>query len=99
MNGTVCCQGHARWRLAPACYRPIMTKGSKKGRRRAQGAKLGEALLGWTRDLLRSRAGFLIVGLGLGLILGVAIAVHRPSAPTQAASQPAAPPPANTPVV
>jgi len=76
-----------------------MTKGSRKGRRRAQSAELGEALLGWARGLLRNRALILIVGLGLGLILGVAIAVHSPSAPTQVASQPAGTPSTNTPVV
>jgi polysaccharide deacetylase 2 family uncharacterized protein YibQ len=76
-----------------------MTKGPRKGRRRERGAKLGEALLGWARGLVHNRAAFLIVGLGLGVILGVAIAVHRPSAPTQITSQPAVPPPANTPVL
>lgn len=74
-----------------------MSKGSKKGRRRARGGQLGEALASWVRGLLRNRAVFLIVGLGLGLILGVAIAVHRPSAPTPVAGQAAANSPANPP--
>ena len=75
----------------------MMAGGSKKGRRRARGGKLGQALLGWARDLLHNRAVFLIIGLGLGLILGVAIAVHRPSAPIQVASAPAGTQPAKAP--
>jgi hypothetical protein len=72
-----------------------MTKRSRKGRGRARSAKLGEALVGCAGGLLRNRPVFLIAGLCLGLILGMAISVHRPSAPTQLASQPAGTQPAN----
>ncbi len=60
--------------------------------------KTGKALAGWVRGLAGNRAVFLVVGLSVGLILGVAIAVHRPSAPTQVASRPAGGQPAGAPL-
>jgi polysaccharide deacetylase 2 family uncharacterized protein YibQ len=57
-------------------------KRSSKGR----GSLLGRAALGWASGLGRNPWVFFVAGLGLGIIIGVALGVHRGPTPGQVAS-------------
>src|ERR1017187_1916797 len=56
----------------------------RNGKRR--GKLLGHAALAWASGLRRNPWAFFIAGLGLGIIIGVALAVHRGPAPNMVAS-------------
>jgi polysaccharide deacetylase 2 family uncharacterized protein YibQ len=70
-----------------------MSERSAKPRRRGKRTSnsFGHAFLGWAAGLKRNPLAFLVVGLGLGIVIGVALTVHHGVAPTsQVASLPAA---------
>ncbi len=73
-----------RRRLACACYRPVMSERSPRRRtkRTSNRKSAGDAALGWAAGLRRNPLAFFVVGLGLGIVIGVALAVHHGAAPT-----------------
>ena len=68
-----------------------MSERSPRRRGKRSRNSFGQAILGWAASLRRNPLAFLVVGLGLGIVIGVALAVHHGVAPTsQVASLPAA---------
>jgi polysaccharide deacetylase 2 family uncharacterized protein YibQ len=65
----------------------------QKTRRRPKGSRRGsrrQAALGWVQGLARNPAIVFAAGLGLGIVIGAALAVHHLSAPTRQAVSTAA---------
>jgi uncharacterized protein len=60
-------------------------RGAKRSGK-ARGRLAGRAALGWVSSLRRNPWAFFVAGLGIGLIVGVALAVHRAPAPAAPAS-------------
>ena len=71
-------------RLAFACYRPAMSERSPRRRpkRTNKRKSVGNTIIGWTEGLRRNPLAFFAVGLGLGIVVGVALAVHHGKAPS-----------------
>jgi uncharacterized protein len=60
-------------------------RGAKRNGKR-RGNPLGRAVWVWAASLRRNPWAFFVAGLGLGIVIGVALAVHRAPAPNLAAS-------------
>jgi uncharacterized protein len=65
------------------------TKAKRRSKRGGKRGALSQATLGWISGLRRNPLAFFVVGLGLGIVIGVALAVHRTPAPALTAGLPA----------
>src|SRR5689334_19681877 len=61
----------------------------RSARRRSKRNSLARVILGWAEGRRRKPLAFFVAGLGLGIVIGVALAVHHGALPTnQVASLP-----------